>query len=191
MLEGKLIIIPTLGHQNKGKSSVTGSGLFVLMSQCGNNNELGLQHGGFCATWSLVAKGLLTSYRPNFDIWLRAEKLKLWSGCCNSTHPWGVAWSGTKFPWNELRNSIFYCVINIHPSWRKKFIAPKPHNSQSTNSCFWALASIRRRYKDRGSRKQTGNIKWQATSNESDITCLLCHLNQVVLYEWNLLQMDW
>ena len=33
MLEGKLIIIPALGHQNKGKSSFSGSGLFVLMSQ--------------------------------------------------------------------------------------------------------------------------------------------------------------
>ena len=44
MLEGKLIIIPALGHQNKGKSSFTGSGLFVLMSQRGNNNELALQH---------------------------------------------------------------------------------------------------------------------------------------------------
>ena len=59
MLEGKLIIIPALGHQNKGKSSFTGSGLFVLMSQCGNNNELALQHGGFCTMWSFVAKGLL------------------------------------------------------------------------------------------------------------------------------------
>ena len=58
MLEGKLIIIPALGRQNKGKSSFTGSGLFVLMSECGNNNELALQHGGFCSTWSLVAKGL-------------------------------------------------------------------------------------------------------------------------------------
>ena len=48
--EGKLIIIPPLGHQNKGKSSFIGSGLFVLMSQCGNNNELALQHGGFCTT---------------------------------------------------------------------------------------------------------------------------------------------
>ena len=48
MLEGKLIIIPALGHQNKGKSSFTGSGALVLMSQCGNNNELTLQHGGFC-----------------------------------------------------------------------------------------------------------------------------------------------
>ena len=28
------------------------------MSQCGNKNELALQHGGFCTTWSLAAKGL-------------------------------------------------------------------------------------------------------------------------------------
>ena len=44
MVVGKLIIIPALGHQNKGKSSFTGSGLFVLMSQCGNNNELAHHH---------------------------------------------------------------------------------------------------------------------------------------------------
>ena len=44
MVAGKLIIIPALGHQNKGKSSFTGSGLFVLMSQCGNNNELARHH---------------------------------------------------------------------------------------------------------------------------------------------------
>ena len=35
MVVSKLIIIPALGHQNKGKSSFTGSGLFVLMSHCG------------------------------------------------------------------------------------------------------------------------------------------------------------
>ena len=35
MLEGKLIII-------------IGEGLFVLTSQCGNNNELALQYGGLC-----------------------------------------------------------------------------------------------------------------------------------------------
>ena len=46
----KVIIIPALEHQNKGKSSFTGSGLFILMSQCRNNNELALQHGGFCIT---------------------------------------------------------------------------------------------------------------------------------------------
>ena len=32
MLDGKLIIIPALGHQNKGKSSFTGSGLFISSS---------------------------------------------------------------------------------------------------------------------------------------------------------------
>ena len=44
MVVGKLIIIPALGHQNKGESSFTGSGLFVLMSQCGNNNALAHYH---------------------------------------------------------------------------------------------------------------------------------------------------
>ena len=44
MVAGKLIVIPALGHQNKGKSSFTGSGLFVLMSQGGNNNELARHH---------------------------------------------------------------------------------------------------------------------------------------------------
>ena len=44
MVVRELIIIPTLGHQNKGKSRFTGSGLFVLMSQCGNNNELAHHH---------------------------------------------------------------------------------------------------------------------------------------------------
>ena len=61
MLEGKLINIPALGHQNKGKSGFSGSDLFVLMSQCGNNNDLALQHGGFCTTCSLVAKDLLAA----------------------------------------------------------------------------------------------------------------------------------
>ena len=30
----------------------------VSLSQCGNSNKLALQHGGFCTTRSLVAKGL-------------------------------------------------------------------------------------------------------------------------------------
>ena len=38
-------------------------GPFVLTSQCGNNNELSLAHGGFCTTWSFVAKGLFSSIR--------------------------------------------------------------------------------------------------------------------------------
>ena len=32
------------------------------MSQCGNNNELARQQGGFCTTWSLVAKGRFPDY---------------------------------------------------------------------------------------------------------------------------------
>ena len=44
MVAGKLITIPALGHQNKGKSSFTGSGLFVLMSQGGNNDQLARHH---------------------------------------------------------------------------------------------------------------------------------------------------
>ena len=35
------------------------------MSQCGNNNDLALQHGGFWTTWSLAAKGLLGTSRCN------------------------------------------------------------------------------------------------------------------------------
>ena len=44
MVVGKLILIPALGHQNKGKSSFTDSGRFVLMSQGGNNNQLAHHH---------------------------------------------------------------------------------------------------------------------------------------------------
>ena len=44
MVAVKLLIIPALGHQNKGKSSFTDSDLFVLMSQSGNNNELARHH---------------------------------------------------------------------------------------------------------------------------------------------------
>ena len=65
--EGKLIIIPALGHQNKGKSIFTGSGLFVLISQCGNINELALQHGGFFSLQKAYSKdkndGYLTVIR--------------------------------------------------------------------------------------------------------------------------------
>ena len=59
MMEGKLIIIPSLGHQSKETSTSQAWMAFVLMSQRVNNNELALQHGGFCTMWSFVAKGLL------------------------------------------------------------------------------------------------------------------------------------
>ena len=53
------------GHQNKGQSSLTGWGLFVLTSQCENDNELALQHGGLSTMRSFAAKGLLTQPSPN------------------------------------------------------------------------------------------------------------------------------
>ena len=42
------LLFPHWDIKKKGKSRLTGSGLFVLMSQWENNNELALQHGGFC-----------------------------------------------------------------------------------------------------------------------------------------------
>ena len=57
MLEGKLIIIPALGHQNKGKSSFTGSGLFVLKGSFsindGNGNDNAINYE---FDWSSVVK---------------------------------------------------------------------------------------------------------------------------------------
>ena len=54
------LLLPHWDKKNKGQSSLTDWGLFVLTSQCGNNNELALQYGGFCTMWSFVAKGLLS-----------------------------------------------------------------------------------------------------------------------------------
>jgi len=53
------LLFPHWDIKTKASQASLVQGLFVLMSQCGNNNELALQHGGFCTTWSLVAKGLL------------------------------------------------------------------------------------------------------------------------------------
>ena len=51
---------------------------FVLMSQCRNNNELALQHGGFCAMWSFVAKGLFREkIRKSRHVWERLELVGL------------------------------------------------------------------------------------------------------------------
>ena len=55
MLEDKLIIIPALGHQNKDKSSFTGSGYFVSMSQCGNNHDLPSSIADFCILYHVIA----------------------------------------------------------------------------------------------------------------------------------------
>ena len=48
MLEGKLIIIPALNIKTKRPQTSQAGLAFVLMSQCGNNNELALQHDGVC-----------------------------------------------------------------------------------------------------------------------------------------------
>ena len=47
--------------------------VFVLMSQCGNNNELALQHGGFCTMWSFVPKGLFAAVSRG-TTWSRASR---------------------------------------------------------------------------------------------------------------------
>ena len=44
MVVGKLIIIPALGHKNKETWTSEAWLAFVLMSQCGNNNELAHHH---------------------------------------------------------------------------------------------------------------------------------------------------
>jgi len=57
MKEGKLMIIPPLGHQNIETSTSEAWLAFVFMSQCRNNNELALLRGRFCTMWSFVAEG--------------------------------------------------------------------------------------------------------------------------------------
>ena len=56
---------------NKGKSSLTGSGLFVLMSQWGNNNELALQHGGFLYHVIVSCKRPIETLKYLNSDWLR------------------------------------------------------------------------------------------------------------------------
>ena len=46
------------------------------MSQCGNNNDLALQHGGFCTTWSLAAKRLLWSTNRQWQVLTRTLNLQ-------------------------------------------------------------------------------------------------------------------
>ena len=122
MLEDKLIIIPTLGNQNKGKSSFTGSGLLVFMSQCGKNNELALQHGGFCTTWSLVAKGLLNIFVSMFSIKATVQWFKIYKIPAGSNKN-EFAFNGEAK--NKVRNiswfflffafnfNIFWCYKNV------------------------------------------------------------------------------
>ena len=84
MLEGELMILPALGHQNKETWASEAWLAFVLMSQCRNIYELALQPGRFCTMWSFVAKGLCKA--PNtisviFTFWL----CKLGYSCYNIT----------------------------------------------------------------------------------------------------------
>ena len=113
MLEGKLIIIHALGHQNKGKSSFTGSGLFVLMAQCGNNNELALQDGAFCTMWSLVAKGLFipTPLAPKGVVMFIDESPSYSVLERASHHSFKGIW--IEFNLHKLSNVI--CGVNIIP----------------------------------------------------------------------------
>ena len=76
-LEGKLIIIPALAHQNKCKSSFTDSGLFVLMSLCGNNNEFTLQRGGFLYRDRLLQKAYSFLFRDISLLWGSGKLLSL------------------------------------------------------------------------------------------------------------------
>ena len=59
MLESKLITPALVRNKSKETSTTQAWLAFVLMSQCGNNNRLAFQYGGFCTMWSFVAKGLL------------------------------------------------------------------------------------------------------------------------------------
>ena len=52
-----------------------------LMSQCGNNDELALQHGRFCTTWSLVAKGLFKGSRPDYSNLSAVLQMRMRSVC--------------------------------------------------------------------------------------------------------------
>ena len=68
MVVGKLIIIPTPGHQKKGKSSFTGSGLFVLMCQCENNIELVHHHVPCDRLLQGLFISLLYRLNPYYDL---------------------------------------------------------------------------------------------------------------------------
>ena len=117
MLEGKLIVILALGHQNKSKSSFTGSGFFVLMSQCRNNHELALQHGGqahgFCTMWSFVAKVAKV-------IVSKMAQLGLF---------WG--WSSIKTPKTYEKNIEILAML-VLVNWRTILFMQKRHKSIHT-----------------------------------------------------------
>ena len=58
--------------------------LTTQMSQCGSNNDLALQHGGFCTMWSFVEKGRLW-HRISFSFHGKYHEI-------NIRHRNGVRW---------------------------------------------------------------------------------------------------
>ena len=64
----------------------------LFMSQCGNNNELALQHGQFCTTWSLVAKGLLHKMLA----WISLCMQFSWMGMVGERKKFGKIWEQKK-----------------------------------------------------------------------------------------------
>ena len=63
------------------------------MSQCGNNNELALQHRGFCTTWSLAAKNL-------FAYFTMKNSSFAWTGLfCSCVDDVSIRW--------QMLNSVF------------------------------------------------------------------------------------
>ena len=84
------LLFPHWDIINKGKSSLTGSGLFVLMSQWGNNNELALQHGGFLYHVIVSCKRPIETLKYLNSDWLRIvwfkctiRSIRIW--CCGTT----------------------------------------------------------------------------------------------------------
>ena len=96
MLEGKLIIIPALGHWNKENSTSQAWLAFVSMYQCGNNNELALQYGGFCTMWSFVAKGLFGDWMT-VSVLLCRDVIIVCYGHISVLFSW---WNTNKLTWD-------------------------------------------------------------------------------------------
>lgn len=109
MKEGKLMIIPPLGHQNKETSTSEAWLAFVFMSQCRNNNELALQQGRFCTMWSLVAKGLL-HYNNYYTVFWQSKSSVNWVfSCYCSCWLWSIL--ETLMTWGQRKCILGGCVV--------------------------------------------------------------------------------
>ena len=84
------------------------------MSQWGNNNELALQHGGFCTMWSFVAKGLLRKklsslvLRIMIIIWFIKAFCSLWNKKQNKAKH--SAFMGFD-KYNAIINNVLYILL--------------------------------------------------------------------------------